>query len=119
MTRIGDMVLYDGAKYTIEHDYGNGVFRIGNDDAFVDLVNASMLTNIPKGWEPITIDGIECLIGWTNTDYGDCWEDHYAVTRHGCQIGKAVERDNAIADARKTLETAWLRGPRPAHFGVG
>lgn len=68
------------------------------------------------GYEAIVIDGIACAIGWSNTDYGDDWEEHYVVLRHGCQIGKAVERDNAIADALKTLQepaSAWLREPRP------
>ena len=36
---VGDHVIYDGVRYTIEKDYGNGVFFIGNADSFADLVN--------------------------------------------------------------------------------
>src|SRR5208282_5080251 len=72
------------------------------------------------GYEPIVIDGIECEIGWTSTDYSDgddiCWEEHWAVLRHGCEIGKSPDRDQAIADAIKTLQhppSAWLLRPKP------
>ena len=49
------------------------------------------------GYEPIVIDGIDCEIGWTNTDYGDYCEEHWAVLRHGCEIGKSIDRDAAMA----------------------
>ena len=72
-----------------------------------------------EGYEPITIDGIDCEIGLTNTDYSDgddiCWEDHWAVIRHGCQIGKSPDREHAIEEALETLRrpaSAWLRLPK-------
>ena len=42
--KVGDRVLYDHYEYTIEKDYGNGVYFIGNKDAFVDCVPACCLT---------------------------------------------------------------------------
>jgi hypothetical protein len=41
---VGDRVRYDGAWYTVEKDYGNGVYLIGNLNDFVDMVPASQLT---------------------------------------------------------------------------
>lgn len=49
--KVGDKVLYvpfddgqdDGDLYVIEVDYGNGVYLIGNDSCFCDLVPAAML----------------------------------------------------------------------------
>ncbi len=41
--RVGDTVIYDNMIFVIEVDYGNGVYFIGNDNAFVDLVNESEL----------------------------------------------------------------------------
>ncbi len=73
-----------------------------------------------EGYEPITIDGIDCQIGWTNTDYSTDeyadYEEHWAVLRHGCEIGKSPDRDMAIAEALRTLRhkpSEWLRGPKP------
>jgi hypothetical protein len=71
------------------------------------------------GYEPIVIDGIGCEVGWTNTDYGDCIEWHFAVLRHGCQIGKSPDREQAIAEAETRLRyppSAWLREPCPEHL---
>ena len=44
--KVGDRVLYDDVEYTIEKDYGNGVYFIGNNDAWVDDVSADQLTLI-------------------------------------------------------------------------
>lgn len=44
---VGDKVIYadyPDAVYTIEWDYGCGVYFIGNADSFVDLVTANSLT---------------------------------------------------------------------------
>lgn len=69
-----------------------------------------------SGWEPIILDGIDCLIGWTDDE--DDWDGYYAVLRHGGQIGKAVERERAIADARKTLaQRGCVCSPKPVHPG--
>ena len=72
-----------------------------------------------SGYEPIVIDGIDCEIGWTNTDYSSdddiCWEEHWAVNRHGCEIGKSPDRERAIEEALETLRrpaSAWLRLPK-------
>ena len=62
----------------------------------------------PTG-ETIQIDGIDCCIEWTETEDDAYW----AVIRHGCEIGKGLSRDSAIADARRSLaESAWLRLPK-------
>lgn len=42
--KIGETVIYDGVKYKIEKEYCDGVFFIGNKDAFVENVPASQLT---------------------------------------------------------------------------
>jgi hypothetical protein len=44
--QVGDTVLYEGDKYTIEKDYGNDVYFIGSKDAFVEMVNASQLKRV-------------------------------------------------------------------------
>ena len=51
------------------------------------------------GYEPIEIDGFACEIGWCEGHHDDYW----CVIRHGCQIGKGIDREGAIADARTTL----------------
>lgn len=39
--KVGDKVRYDGHEFTIEKDYGGGVYLIGNADCFVDMVPAA------------------------------------------------------------------------------
>lgn len=80
------------------------------------------MSNQHDGYEPITIDGIECEVGWTNTDYSTdddiCVEYHWAVLRHGCEIGKSPDREHAIEEAEKTLRyppSAWLRQPKASN----
>ncbi len=64
------------------------------------------------GYEPIEIDGYACEIGWCEGHHDDYW----CVIRHGCQIGKGIDREGAIDDARGDLaRTPWLRGPKPDH----
>ncbi len=41
--RIGDRVIYDDVEYTVEIDYGNDVYAIANDEAFVDCASRAML----------------------------------------------------------------------------
>ncbi len=65
-----------------------------------------------KGYEPITIDGCECFIGWTDDE--ENWEGYFSVIRHGCQIGKGDTKERAISEAAHDLAgCAWLRGPKP------
>lgn len=49
---VGDKVRYDGIIYKVEQDYGDGVYFIGNDDSFVDLVPACCLT---PAYTPIVV----------------------------------------------------------------
>lgn len=46
---IGDVVSYSDMLFTVEKDYGNGVYRIGNDIAFVDCVSERMLIGKDEG----------------------------------------------------------------------
>ena len=46
--RVGDRVLYYDEEYTVEKDYGNGVFFIGNEVEFCDLVPESHLTLVEQ-----------------------------------------------------------------------
>jgi hypothetical protein len=66
------------------------------------------MTEIPKGWERIEIDGVTCYVGWT-----EGWnESYWAVTRQGHEIGKGYTQGEAINDAWGTLRDprcAWLR----------
>ena len=59
--------------------------------------------------ETIEIDDVACCIMWTESEDDAYW----AVIRHGCEIGKGLSRDAAIAAARRSLaESAWLRLPK-------
>ena len=61
------------------------------------------------GYEFIEIDGIECQIGWIETND----DSFFNVIRHGCEIGKGYTRERAIDDAYESLTepNTWLRGP--------
>ena len=65
------------------------------------------------GYEHVEIDGIDCEIGWTETND----DEFFSVIRHGCQIGKGYTRERAIDDAYESLTQpgTWLRGPNPTH----
>lgn len=41
--KVGDNVIYDGMHCTIEKDYGCGVYFVGGEDWFADLVNGQEL----------------------------------------------------------------------------
>jgi hypothetical protein len=71
---------------------------------------------VHPGYEHIEIDGIDCEIGWIETND----DSFFNVIRHGCEIGKGYTRERAIDDAYESLTApgTWLRGPAPAHFGA-
>jgi len=41
--KVGDAVDYYGTRYTVEKDYGNGVYLVGNAYSFADCVSGNSL----------------------------------------------------------------------------
>ncbi len=67
MFNVGDRVAYDGKIYTVEKVLAAGVYFLGAEDSFVDMVPENALTATPN-----RIAEINAIIDWMNENYSGC-----------------------------------------------